>query len=140
MRMKPKWWRAAALVPFVLSVVSVNAGEYLDKGAVEALVAGNTAEMNLEGSRQSKYMAKGHYRTIKFFSDGRIQQRTARGKGGTSTETGSWRVENDGRLCTRPKGGREKCQALKPAGGNRYELYDGKGERKATWNRVVPGN
>ena len=123
----------------VLSVGTAKAGGYLDKKSVEAIVSGNTAEMNLAGKKQSVYIAKGHYRTIKFFSDGRIEQRTARGKGGTTTESGSWRVENDGRLCINPTKDREKCRALKSVGGNRYELYNDKGQRKSTWSKIVPG-
>ncbi len=139
MRARMTYWAAVSAAALMLSAAMVQAGDYLDKQAVEKIVLGNTAEMNLEGKKGSMYVAKGHYRTIKFFTDGRIEQRTARGKGGTTTETGSWRVESDGRLCISIKVGREKCQALKSTGGNRYELYDDRGERKATWNKVTPG-
>ena len=126
-------WSVASSVVLMLCVVTMaQAGDNFDKGAVEKLVAGNTAEMNLDGKQQSRFLAKGHYRAIKFFTDGRLEQRTARGKGSITTETGSWRVESDGRLCISTKDKREKCRAVKSTAGRRYELYNDKGERKAT--------
>lgn len=115
------------LSALLLSGPPAAAGEPLSAEAVRELVAGKTHVLHFP-------KAGATYR-LYYAEDGTGHSLRPQGRRGT----GAWRIDEQGRHCTRWGRQGESCAAILPAGDGRYErVLDG--EVQAVWETILDGD
>ena len=145
-----KFVTAFTITAVILSVIStaVQADASLSGKKIKRIISGNTAVgERMKKAHEKEYLSKGVIFKTYFKANGKfVEKGDAFGpaRGSSFPKHGVWKAKKN-KLCftysdsLRNKG-KQMCRKVIRKKGGTYELTDGKGKVKRTWENIQPGN